>query len=97
MDNTARIWDLRRHGKCTYTLPAHGNLVSCVRYQRTDGDYLLTASYDATIKVWAMPSCAPLKTLVGHEGKILAADCSADGKLVVSASWDRTFKLWRSE
>jgi U4/U6 small nuclear ribonucleoprotein PRP4 len=30
-DNTVRIWDLRKNG-CAYTLPAHTNLVSQVKY-----------------------------------------------------------------
>ena len=32
-DNTARIWDIRQR-KCIYTIPAHTNLISKVRFQR---------------------------------------------------------------
>ena len=31
-DNTAKIWDLRNR-QCLYTIPAHTNLVSSVKYQ----------------------------------------------------------------
>lgn len=31
-DNTAKIWDLRQ-SKCIYTIPAHNNLISKVKFQ----------------------------------------------------------------
>ena len=31
-DNTVNIWDLRRR-KCIYTIPAHNNLVSHIKFQ----------------------------------------------------------------
>lgn len=49
-DNTCRVWDLRKR-QCVYTIPAHTNLVSDVKYQRENGTFLLTASYDNTAKV----------------------------------------------
>ena len=61
------------------------------------GNYLLTASFDKTLKVWAYPSWSPLKTLAGHEGKVLGTDISPNEKYIVSGSYDRTFKLWTSE
>ena len=33
-DNTAKIWDIRQR-KCVYTIPAHNNLISKVKFQRT--------------------------------------------------------------
>ena len=69
-----RIWDLRKQS-CAYTLPAHTNLVSGVRYHQS-GDFLVTSSYDETAKVWTAPGCAPLKVLKGHEGKVMSVDVS---------------------
>ena len=48
-------------------------------------------------KVWAYPSWSPLKTLAGHEGKVLGTDISPDEKYIASTSYDRTFKLWTPE
>ncbi|KAM8854157.1 U4/U6 small nuclear ribonucleoprotein Prp4 isoform 2-T2 [Synchiropus picturatus] len=95
-DNTCKVWDLRNR-KCVYTVPAHQNLVSAVRFQPTDGQYLLTGAYDSTAKVWTHPGWTPLKTLAGHEGKVMGIDISPDGKLIATCSYDRTFKLWLSE
>lgn len=49
-DNTTRIWDLRKR-LCIYTIPAHMNLVSSVKYQPVYGHYLITSSYDNTARV----------------------------------------------
>ncbi|KAG9353845.1 hypothetical protein JZ751_011969 [Albula glossodonta] len=95
-DNTCKVWDLRQR-KCIYTIPAHQNLVSSVKFQPTDGHYLLTGAYDNTAKVWTHPGWSPLKTLAGHEGKVMGLDVSADGQLIATCSYDRTFKLWVSE
>ncbi|KAL4219446.1 U4/U6 small nuclear ribonucleoprotein Prp4 [Mactra antiquata] len=95
-DNSAKIWDIRQR-KCTYTIPAHTNLVSKVKFQPQHGRYLVTASYDTTAKVWAHPVGAPIKTLAGHEGKVMSVDISPDLHYIASVSFDRTFKLWTTE
>ncbi|XP_040014303.1 U4/U6 small nuclear ribonucleoprotein Prp4 [Xiphias gladius] len=95
-DNTCKVWELRNR-KCLYTVPAHQNLLSAVRFQPTDGHFLLTGAYDNTAKVWSHPGWTPLKTLAGHEGKVMGVDVSPDGKLIATSSFDRTFKLWLTE
>jgi len=95
-DNTAKIWDLRQR-KILYTIPAHNNLLTHVKYEKTDSKYLLTASYDSKSKIWMNPSWTPLKSLEGHESKIMGVDVTKDSKYIASASYDRTFKLWTPE
>ncbi|XP_030062372.1 U4/U6 small nuclear ribonucleoprotein Prp4 isoform X2 [Microcaecilia unicolor] len=95
-DNTSKVWDLRMR-KCIYTIPAHQNLVAAVKFQPTIGSFLLTGAYDNTANVWTHPGWAPLKTLAGHEGKVMGLDISLDGELIATCSYDRTFKLWMAE
>lgn len=95
-DNTAKLWDVRMR-RCIYTIPAHTSLISKVKFQPKNGRYLVTASYDCTSKVWAHPVGAPIKTLAGHEGKVMGVDISPDLHYIASVSFDRTFKLWASE
>uniref|UniRef100_A0A673LR55 U4/U6 small nuclear ribonucleoprotein Prp4 n=1 Tax=Sinocyclocheilus rhinocerous TaxID=307959 RepID=A0A673LR55_9TELE len=95
-DNTCKVWDLRQR-RCMYTIPAHENLVSSVKFQPNDGHFLLTGAYDNIAKVWTHPGWSPLKTLAGHEGKVMGLDLSPDGQLIATCSYDRTFKLWMSE
>ena len=49
-DNVAKIWDLRQ-SKCLYTVPAHVNLISGLKFHPKHGHLLVTASYDNTAKV----------------------------------------------
>ena len=66
-------------------------------YPATDGHFLVSGAYDNTAKVWTHPGWSPLKTLAGHEGKVMGVDMSPDGQLIATCSYDRTFKLWMSE
>ncbi|KAI0232431.1 U4/U6 small nuclear ribonucleoprotein Prp4 [Lamellibrachia satsuma] len=95
-DNTVKIWDVRQRC-CMYTIPAHTNLVSHVNFQRTSGGHLVSASYDGTAKVWSHSNWAPLKTLAGHEGKVMGVDTSPDNQYIATCSFDRTYKLWATE
>lgn len=49
------------------------------------------------LQVWAHPVGAPIKTLAGHEGKVMGIDISPDLHYIASVSFDRTFKLWSPE
>ncbi|GFG33691.1 hypothetical protein Cfor_02436 [Coptotermes formosanus] len=95
-DNTCKIWDLRRRA-CLYTIPAHMNLISQVKYQHQGGKFVVTSSYDNTAKVWSNKTWQPLKTLSGHDGKVMCADVSPDSRFIATSSYDRTFKLWAPE
>lgn len=95
-DHQVKIWDLRKRS-ILYTIPAHTHLLSDVRYQRSHGHFLLTSSYDKSAKLWSNPAWHPLRTLSGHDGKVMGADVSSDSKYVATCSYDRTFKLWTPE
>ena len=40
------------------------------------GNFLVSSSYDASARIWTAPDCAPLKTLKGHDGKVMSVDAS---------------------
>ena len=63
----------------------------------TDGHFILTVSYDNTIKLWMHPVWSALYSSTGHEQKIMAADMSLNGKWIVTVSYDRTLKIWSPE
>ena len=92
-DNSVKIWNIRQR-KLEYTIAAHTNIVSKVRFEHTNGNYIISASYDNTIKLWAHPAWTPIKTLSGHDGKVMSVDVTSDNQYIVSSSFDRTFKLW---
>lgn len=41
------------------------------------GEFLVSSSYDNSAKVWAHPGWTPLRTLAGHEGKVMCVDVSS--------------------
>ncbi|XP_058796104.1 U4/U6 small nuclear ribonucleoprotein Prp4 isoform X2 [Phymastichus coffea] len=92
-DNSVKIWDLRKRAHI-YTIPAHVNLISDVKYQKEHGQYLVAASYDHTASIWSQNTWQPLKTLSGHDNKVMSVDISSDDKYIATTSYDRTFKLW---
>lgn len=71
-----------------HTLPA-----SC-RFAPVSGEYLLTASFDSTVRAWSTRDWSPISTLAGHDGKITGVDIFPDERRIVTASFDRTFKTW---
>lgn len=64
-----RSWDINYHVDILQTYM----YVICTG---TYGHYLATSSYDNTAKIWAHPGWTPLKSLTGHEGKVMCLDTS---------------------
>ena len=51
----------------------------------THGEFLVSSSYDNSAKVWAHPGWTPLRTLAGHEGKVMCVDVSPGMSLLEHA------------
>lgn len=65
-----------------------------MRFEPDSGRYLLTAGYDNTSRLWGGPRFRLLRTLAGHEGKVMGADISPDGSFTVATTgYDRTIKV----
>jgi tetratricopeptide (TPR) repeat protein len=60
----------------------------------SDGRYVLSASEDNSIKVWALNSGQCLRTLEEHSGPVNFVAVCPDGRYVLSGSDDSTIKLW---
>ena len=52
-------------------------------------------TYSTPHQIWSGKTFACLKTLAGHEGKIMCVDVAPDGSnMLASVSYDRTMKMW---
>ena len=73
---------------------AHGDAIETIRFS-DDGDSLLTASDDYTVKLWNLEQRTIRQTLKGHGGWVVGA-CFIAGKddAVISASDDATVRVW---
>ncbi len=59
-----------------------------------DGQKLISASADKTIKIWDLVSGQEIKTLKGHSSYVNYLAISPDGQILISASADKTIKTW---
>lgn len=75
------------------TLTGHNDGVNSVAIS-ADGQLVISASEDQTLKVWDVATGRELRTLNGHTRAVKAVAISADGQLAISASRDKTVKVW---
>ena len=60
-----------------------------------DGKWIVTASFDNTLRLWDAKTGKSVRTMKGHTRIVLSAALSQDSKLVASGSDDNLIKLWR--
>ncbi|KDQ50997.1 hypothetical protein JAAARDRAFT_84093, partial [Jaapia argillacea MUCL 33604] len=80
------------------TLKEHKYTVSCIAISY-DGKYIVSGSYDKTIRIWDAVSGAPvLQPLEGHTDWVTSVAFSPDGQRIVSGSvsgsYDKTIRIW---
>jgi WD40 repeat protein len=92
-DNFIRIFDLEDHS-LKKEWQAHTNSVFALRYS-PDGQFLLSGSRDARLKVWDVGGDYRLaEEIVAHMYAINSLSFSPNGKHFVTCSLDKSIKLW---
>ncbi|KAJ3117479.1 hypothetical protein HK098_006245 [Nowakowskiella sp. JEL0407] len=87
---------------CLATLEGHSQAIASTAISK-DGKWIVSGSYDKTIKIWSMESVvisADGKWIVsgsGHSSHVSSVAISTDGKWIVSGSGDKTIKIWLME
>ena len=81
---------------CLMTLKINASFVGAYAFS-ADGRYIVSGSFDKTLKLWDASTGDKLATLAGHRGSVHACAFSADGRRIVSASDDKTLKLWDAQ
>ncbi|MBS0203492.1 MAG: hypothetical protein JSS49_11375 [Planctomycetes bacterium] len=82
-------------GKVVQTLNGHTEMIDSAEFS-SDATRLVSAGWDATVRVWDVSKPESIGELKGHKRGITTVSQSADGKRVVSANI-REFKLWDGE
>ena len=59
-----------------------------------DGRFIVSGSYDTTIKVWNIKELREEFTFIGHKRSVFSVAVSAHGRFIVSGSGDNTIKVW---
>ncbi|WP_437665632.1 nSTAND1 domain-containing NTPase [Sorangium sp. So ce1182] len=62
-----------------------------------DGQRIVSASWDKTVRVWNSDGSGLPLVLRGHEDHVFAAAFSPDGQHIVSASADKTVRVWNAD
>ncbi len=76
------------------TVTAHSDWVSSLAIT-SDGQRLVSGSFDKTVKIWRLHTGELLHTLSGHAKGVFSVVTSPGGEILASGSWDETIKLWR--
>jgi WD40 repeat protein len=93
-DRTAALWDVQRSRRVR-KFSSHSDQVFAVAFS-PDGSRLVTASLDATAKIWRA-SGGLQHTLRGHADAVVTAEFTPDGRHVVSGSEDATIRTWNAD
>jgi len=80
-------------GPLLRTLEGHRSWITSVAIT-LDGQRVVSASYDYTLRVWNLATGQELRTLKGHSDWINGVALTPDGQCAVSASRDKTIKVW---
>lgn len=71
----------------------HGANISALAFS-PNGKFLVTASEDATLKLWDPETGVEIRTLRGHTNIVTSLALSSDGTRIASASLDHTLRVW---
>ena len=88
----ATLFDVRTR-RVVRELAGHSLVVHGIRFS-PDGQYVATASFDGTVKVWPVDPLPPYVSLEGHDQTVWTAAFSPDGRRVATGSLDQTARIW---
>lgn len=92
-DFTMYLWNPVRSIKPITRMTGHQKLVNHVAFS-PDGRYIVSASFDNSIKLWYGHDGKFISTFRGHVSSVYQVAWSSDSRLLVSCSKDTTLKVW---
>jgi WD40 repeat protein len=74
-------------------LTGHQDAVTSVAVT-PDGRYVVSGSWDSTVRVWELATGKEVRRLTGHQGHVESVAVTPDGRYTVSGGNDATLRLW---
>lgn len=103
-DNTIIVWNVNPEaasandglaGFAHKSLTKHKQAVSDV-FMSCWGDYLLSTSWDKTLRLWDVSLGESFRNFIGHTSDVFGGALSADNRQIISCSRDKTIRLWNT-
>jgi WD40 repeat protein len=98
-DRAVKLWDPRT-GREILALRGHTSRCHSAAFS-PDGQQLVSAGSDGTIRVWDATPLKPTETqealTVQHDHEVWSVAFSPDGRLLASGGWDKTARLWDAQ
>jgi len=103
-DKSLIVWDLktetneageREFGVAKKRLTGHSHFVEDVAIS-SDGQFALSGSWDATLRLWDLKTGQTTRRFVGHSKDVLSVAFSQDNRQIVSGSRDKSINLWNT-
>ncbi|MBE9207725.1 WD40 repeat domain-containing protein [Nostoc sp. LEGE 06077] len=96
-----KVWKTAQLSECKalqeieplHSLTGHSHIVRSLTIS-ADGQWLISGSWDQTIKIWHLETGRLIRTLKGHTDRVYAIALSPDEQIIASGSADKTIKLW---
>ncbi|XYA01755.1 ribosome assembly [Meyerozyma guilliermondii] len=92
-DFTMYLWEPLKSSKPVCRMTGHQKLVNHVSFS-PDGRYVVSSSFDNSIKLWDGIKGTFIGTFRGHVAPVYQTAWSPDSRLLVSCSKDTTLKVW---
>ena len=95
VESPAKAKTINKYLGSEYTVLAGFSIIKGVRFGPRTGSFLVTASYDHTVRFYSTRDYSFVGPLHSpHEEKVMCVDVSADERHVVTGGYDRTFKIY---
>ncbi|WVQ83983.1 hypothetical protein IAT38_006128 [Cryptococcus sp. DSM 104549] len=64
---------------------------------KRSGLYMVTASFDCSVRIWSSDEWAMVKNMPTNAGKIMSVDVAGSGQYIASASYSRSFHVFGND